>query len=184
MVLQPTTAENDLFPADRTEACAVVGTAADKSSYNIYVHGGVSTVPSSVDYAYSRSLASTGFTAILGWRIQGRTYMHKCPWDVHGWVQGSTELRKCRIMDVTVNMEYRVPEKVYNIIGGSGTGGAVYTSPKNGFINTKLYDIVNVISSSPFKTTTPNTTSPNLSSSTPSSSIPKIAGGVIGALVL
>ena len=37
---QATTAESDTFPADRIEACAVVATAPDKSSYNIYVHGG------------------------------------------------------------------------------------------------------------------------------------------------
>ncbi|KAF8451433.1 hypothetical protein BGX38DRAFT_490191 [Terfezia claveryi] len=37
---QPTTAESDLFPSDRIEACAVVAAAPDLTSYNIYVHGG------------------------------------------------------------------------------------------------------------------------------------------------
>jgi len=37
---QATTAESDTFPGDRIEACAVVATAPDKSSYNIYLHGG------------------------------------------------------------------------------------------------------------------------------------------------
>jgi len=42
-MVQSTTAENNLFPPDRAEACAcAVVTAADKSSYNIYVHGGFS----------------------------------------------------------------------------------------------------------------------------------------------
>ena len=37
---QPTTADSDEFPPERTEACAVAATAPDKSSYKIYVHGG------------------------------------------------------------------------------------------------------------------------------------------------
>ena len=37
---QPTTADSDIFPEGRAEACAVVATAPDKSSYNIYLHGG------------------------------------------------------------------------------------------------------------------------------------------------
>ena len=37
---QPTTADNDTFPSDRTSACAVAATAPDRSSYNIYLHGG------------------------------------------------------------------------------------------------------------------------------------------------
>ena len=43
--MQPTTAESDTFPAGRIEACAVAATAPDKSSYNIYVHGGYQGTP-------------------------------------------------------------------------------------------------------------------------------------------
>ena len=41
---QPTTAETNQFPLGRTAACAVVANAPDRSSYNIYVHGGYTRV--------------------------------------------------------------------------------------------------------------------------------------------
>ena len=43
---QTTTTDYPTFPADRIQGCAVAATAPDKSSYNIYVHGGYRGPPS------------------------------------------------------------------------------------------------------------------------------------------
>ena len=136
--MQPTTADNNIFPPDRTEACAVVGTATDKSSYNIYVHGGVSngtvvgglwilTLPSfhwihsdigmeNTRAGHTCSKVQDKFMVVY----RGVPNLGDAECDQYAGIKivDLETLEWVTKMDVTTNMVYKVPEKVYKAIGG------------------------------------------------------------------
>ncbi|KAF8416296.1 hypothetical protein EV426DRAFT_686858 [Tirmania nivea] len=78
---------------------------------------------------------------------------------------------------------YSVPELVSRIVGGNGAGGATFNPPTNGFVDSPLYSVFNVTSTSPLNLNASTTTIPTSSTSSPSP-VPKVVGGVLGGLVL
>ena len=144
---QQATANNDTFPPNRVEACAVVASAPDHSSHNIYVYGGKSSV--------SGSDASIGEVWILtlpafhwvrtGSGIDKTRTGHSCTKFRETYMlvfKGSSDLSNThcdhnagvQFVDLTTlewvskispggggdrgDEGYKVPEMVYNLIGG------------------------------------------------------------------
>ena len=138
---QQATASNDTFPPNRVEACAVVASAPDHSSHNIYVYGGISTVTigevwiltlptfhwvrpgSGVDLTRTGH-SCTKFRGTYMLVYKGSSDLSNTHCDYNAGVQ---------LMDLTTlqwaseigpgggdqaDGVYKVPEVVYNIIGG------------------------------------------------------------------
>ena len=139
---QQATAFDETFPPNRTEACAVVASAPDGSSHNIYVYGGVSdggtigevwvlTLPTfhwvRTGSGVERTRAGHTCTKVRGMYMlvyRGVFKLGTVPCDDNLGVQ---------LMDLTTlewkseigpgggdqgDEGYRVPEKVYSLIGG------------------------------------------------------------------
>ena len=138
---QQATAFNDTFPPGRIEGCAVVASAPDLSSHNIYIYGGrpndqngglgevwILTLPTFY-WVRTRSGADKAITSQSCTKVRG-TYMLV--------YRGTTDLGNShcnnagvRLMDLTTlewisevspgdggGEGYRVPEMVYSLIGG------------------------------------------------------------------
>lgn len=139
---QQATAFNDTFPPNRTEACAVAASASDLSSHNIYVYGGVSndstigevwilTLPTfhwvRTGSGVDRTRAGHTCTKVRGTYMlayRGVSKLGTLPCDDNAGVQ---------LMDLTTleweseigpggggqgDQAYKVPEMVYNLVGG------------------------------------------------------------------
>ncbi|KAF8427084.1 hypothetical protein EV426DRAFT_430997 [Tirmania nivea] len=203
---QPTTADSDLFPADRIEACAVAATAPDRSSYNIYVHGGFSNGTTVVEGGLWILTLPTfhWIRSYIG--LENKKAEHTCAkihekfMVVHRGVavmgdSNCDEYAGLMIVDLVTlewvtridvsggDVVYSVPELVSRIVGGNGAGGATFNSPTNGFVDSPLYSVFNVTSTSPLNLNASTTTIPTSSTSSPSP-VPKVVGGVLGGLVL
>ena len=142
---QQATAFNDTFPLDRVEACAVVASAPDGSSHNIYFYGGISYVGSSgvtfgevwiltlptfqwVSTQSGYDKRRTGHTCT---KVRG-THMLM----YRGYEAGCDDNAGVQLMDLTTlqwdskigpgggdhgddsDEGYKVPEVIYRIIGG------------------------------------------------------------------
>lgn len=143
-------------PGTRTRGCAVVATAADKSSFNIYYYGGFDGIRMKDDFyddVWVLSLPSFTWTLLnKGTPVHGRSG-HKCfmPYpDQMMVIGGYTPLRGASItcLDqgpiVVFNLtsgswmdgyspskygEYGVHEKITANIGGTASGGATAPAP-------------------------------------------------------
>ncbi|KAJ4294778.1 hypothetical protein N0V88_005012 [Collariella sp. IMI 366227] len=139
-----------------TRGCAVVATAQDGSSFNIYYYGGYDGLRIKETGAYSDdvwvlSLPSFIWVKVASSDVEGRAG-HKCvtPYPDQMFVIGgnpafSGTMLRClketiRVLnlstgkwldryDPAVYANYTVPSTVVEKIGGSGTGGATATSP-------------------------------------------------------
>ena len=139
---QETTAEEDIFPRKREEFCAVVASAEDGSSHNIYIYAGWDfSVNSDWDTlttdVYVLSLPSFHWIPVSR-GLQPRTKNKCAKVQQHYLISYRGELQPdapcdknqgLQIFDIstldwtesfTVSGEskYTVPEKVYSIIGG------------------------------------------------------------------
>ncbi|KAL7946464.1 hypothetical protein V8C42DRAFT_320682 [Trichoderma barbatum] len=153
-------------PGTRARGCAVVATASDSSSYNIYYYGGYDGLDPTKpfhDDVWVLSLPSFTWTRINdGTDSHGRVG-HKCltPYpDQMMIIGGDTSVPGTTIpclengpvvmfnltsgkwmdsYDPTVYGDYGVPDKVQAVIGGSASGGATATKPApSGWANSDL----------------------------------------------
>ena len=133
---QETTAEKDIFPSKRQEFCAVVASAEDGSSHNIYIYAGWNEQVLAQD-VYVLSLPSFHWIRVSG-GLQPRID-HKCakvqehylisyrggvpegtPCDTNQGLQifDISTLEWTESFTVSGESKYTVPKKVYSIIGG------------------------------------------------------------------
>lgn len=153
-------------PGARTRGCAVVATAADKSSFNIYYYGGFDGIHPTEDFyddVWALSLPSFTWTLITkGIPSHGRSG-HKCfaPYPDQMMVFGGYTSQKgasltCLdrgpiiVFNLTSGIwmdgyspakyaDYGVHEKIITAIGGTASGGATATSPRpSGWSSTEL----------------------------------------------
>lgn len=155
-------------PDQRTRGCAVVATAQDGSSFNIYYYGGYDGVSQKTepfsDDVWVLSLPSFTWVKLASSTAEGRAG-HKCvtPYPdqmlvIGGYLSpGNGLVTSClretiRVFnlstgkwldryDPAVYSDYTVPTAVYEKIGGSGTGGATVTSPSPSWDATELAGI-------------------------------------------
>ncbi|KAL2136719.1 hypothetical protein VTI74DRAFT_1760 [Chaetomium olivicolor] len=153
-------------PGQLTRGCAVVATAQDRSSFNIYYYGGYDGLRAANPAAFNDdvwvlSLPSFTWVNLAPSTLEGRAG-HKCvtPYPDQMFVIGgnpafSGPVLRClketiRVFnlstgkwqdkyDPAVWANYTVPSAVVEKIGGSGTGGATVTTPSpSGFDDTGL----------------------------------------------
>ncbi|EGR52661.1 uncharacterized protein TRIREDRAFT_119556 [Trichoderma reesei QM6a] len=143
-------------PGTRARGCAVVATASDSSSFNIYYYGGYDGIDPTKpfhDDVWVLSLPSFTWTQINNGTESHARAGHKCftPYPdqmmiIGGYTPASGTTLKCLedgpiVMfnltsgewmdsyDPTVYGDYGVPEKVQAVIGGTASGGATATKP-------------------------------------------------------
>lgn len=143
-------------PSARALGCAVVATASDSSSYNIYYYGGtegINSTKSFYDDVWVLSLPSFTWTQINDGKDSHARAGHQCftPYpDQMMIIGGETTAAGSSITcledgpvvmfnltsgewmdsyDPTVYGEYGVPDKVQAVIGGKASGGATATQP-------------------------------------------------------
>ncbi len=155
-------------PGALTRGCAVVATAADRSSFNIYYYGGYAALDRSSgfnDDVWVLSLPSFSWTKLTpGDPLHARAG-HKCvvpypdqmmivggytnqtvsPVCIEGGVVQMYNLTSGTWMDgydPAKHADYGVPEAIYAKIGGSKTGGATMTTPTpSGWADASLADV-------------------------------------------
>ncbi|KAF4970783.1 hypothetical protein FSARC_2253 [Fusarium sarcochroum] len=155
-------------PGARTRGCAVVATASDRSSFNIFYYGGFDGVHATEDFSddvWALSLPSFTWTKINeGKSIHARAG-HKCfmPYPDQMLVFGGytsqagnsiTCLEKGPIVNFNVTSgewiegydpdeysDYGVHEKIQSEIGGDAAGSATVTEPADGWATSALKDI-------------------------------------------
>lgn len=143
-------------PSARGRGCAVVATASDSSSYNIYYYGGTEGLDPTkpfYDDVWVLSLPSFTWTQINDGKDSHARAGHQCftPYpDQMMIIGGETTAAGSSITcledgpvvmfnltsgewmdsyDPTVYGEYGVPDKVQAVIGGEASGGATATQP-------------------------------------------------------
>ncbi|KAF3072173.1 Kelch repeat-containing protein [Trichoderma lentiforme] len=143
-------------PSARARGCAVVATASDSSSYNIYYYGGTEGLDPTkpfYDDVWVLSLPSFTWTQITDGKDSHARSGHQCftPYPdqmmvIGGETASVNDTVACLedgpiIMfnltsgewmdsyDPTVYGEYGVPDKVQAVIGGKASGGATATQP-------------------------------------------------------
>ncbi|KAJ5578364.1 uncharacterized protein N7459_007328 [Penicillium hispanicum] len=148
------------IPDPRTDFCVVAVSAADNSSHNIYLYGGLgSEADAGFDQIYVLSLPS--FRWINIYAGDSPRYSHTCHLAARSQmltVGGAKytnltngydwEVKSVAILDLStlqwgsvynVNSGvYMVPSKIYNVIGGSAAGNATLTAPLHGFSNPQV----------------------------------------------
>lgn len=156
-------------PGTRSRGCAVVATAADRSSFNIYYYGGFDGIHPEDEFyddVWVLSLPSFTWTKISnGTPIHGRAG-HKCfqPYPDQmmvfgGYTSEAGDLPSCLdkgpvvifnltsgqwmdSYDPTKHGAYGVPEKLRAAVGGSASGGATVTKPApSGWATSGLGDV-------------------------------------------
>jgi hypothetical protein len=141
-------------PGTRARGCAVVATASDSSSFNIYYYGGydgIHVTDPFYDDVWVLSLPSFTWTQINNGTASHARAGHKCftPYpDQLMIIGGYTTLDKTTCLedgpivmfnltsgewmdsyDPTIYGDYGVPKKVQATIGGDASGGATATKP-------------------------------------------------------
>jgi hypothetical protein len=144
----------------------VLGTAPDKSSYNIYYYGGFDGVNFGEDYyddVWVLSLPSFKWIHLNEGTTDHARAGHRCftPYPDQMMVVGGyrplevstacleelvvtfnmTSGEWMNSYDPTVYAPYGVPERVYNEIGGNAQGGATVNSPSEGWNDDDLADV-------------------------------------------
>ncbi|GME41972.1 cell wall anchored protein [Neofusicoccum parvum] len=182
-------------PELRTDFCVTTGTAADNSSYNIYLYGGRNPKSGTIyDDVYALSLPS--FTWIKLFTGQSPRWGHTChlapnstqlltlggalasapaatcDWEYRGVaVLDSHTMDWNSIFDASAR-PYAVTQGIAEVIGGGDTGAATKTLPASGSFDTPAL-------ASLFARSTAGSSS---SSSSSSSNTPAIVGGVVGGV--
>jgi hypothetical protein len=155
-------------PGARTRGCAVLATAADRSSFNIYYYGGfdgISPVEPFYDDVWVLSLPSFTWTRLDSGTETHARAAHRCftPYADQMLVSGgyrslSGSALNCledgifAFFNLTSGEwmdsyhpeqhgEYGVPEKVYEVIGGGATGGATLSKPATNWDNEDLGEV-------------------------------------------
>ncbi|KAH0562766.1 hypothetical protein GP486_002585, partial [Trichoglossum hirsutum] len=182
------------IPPPRIDACAVVASAPDNSSHNIYIYGG-RNVTGIYDQIYVLSIPSFTWTKIFegqsprfgmtchlaakrqlitvgGWSDFNLT--KGCDWEDKGL--GVYDLSSL-IWGSRFNAyakDYTVPTPVVSVIGGSTDGAATMTSPLAGYTNPAFGHLFDKsINPNPQNATASSTSKPNKGA---------IAGGVVGGV--
>ncbi|KAM7220918.1 hypothetical protein V8F06_003642 [Rhypophila decipiens] len=153
-------------PGQLTRGCAVLATAQDYSSFNIYYYGGydgLDTTKPFNDDVWVLSLPSFTWTKVADGAGSGRAG-HKCfmPYPdrmmaIGGYTPSTGIALTClketiRIFDVNTAQwldrydpskwsNYSIPDAVVKVIGGTATGGAKLTAPSRGWEDDGLGDI-------------------------------------------
>ncbi|KAK4172604.1 hypothetical protein QBC36DRAFT_349419 [Triangularia setosa] len=154
-------------PGALTRGCAVVASAQDGSSFNIYYYGGYAGLDAKSGYSddvWVLSLPSFTWTKLTTGTGKGRA-AHKCvmpypdqmmvlgghpPLDIRGTLPCLEEpVRVYNLSsgtwlsryDPAIWADYTVPEAVREQIGGSPTGGAELTKPSPSFVSTALASV-------------------------------------------
>ncbi|OAQ89884.1 galactose oxidase/kelch, beta-propeller [Purpureocillium lilacinum] len=155
-------------PSTRARGCAVVGTAADRSSFNIYYYGGFDGIHPANDFyddVWVLSLPSFTWTQLSNGTSLHARAGHKCfmPYPDQMMVFGGYPptpgaLPSCLdkgpivLYNITSGQwldsydpakygKYAVHEKVYSAIGGDASGGATKTKPASGWDSAALGDV-------------------------------------------
>ncbi|KAF4335944.1 hypothetical protein FBEOM_10213 [Fusarium beomiforme] len=155
-------------PGARTRGCAVVATASDRSSFNIFYYGGFDGVHPLDDFSddvWVLSLPSFTWIKINEGKSLHARAGHKCfmPYPDQMLVFGGytpqagtsiTCLDKGPIVNFNVTSgqwldsydpdeysDYGVHEKIHSEIGGDAKGGATATAPADGWSTSALEDI-------------------------------------------
>jgi hypothetical protein len=157
-----------------TRGCAVVGTADDKTSYNIYYYGGFDGINQRDDFyddVWVLSLPSFKWIHLNeGARDHARAG-HRCftpypdqmmviggftpfPTDCLDQIIVTFNMTSGKWMDSydpTVYKPYGVPDKVYNEIGGNAQGGAQDNGPSGGWDEDDLAVVFETVYSTPIE---------------------------------
>ncbi|KAF4450892.1 hypothetical protein F53441_6031 [Fusarium austroafricanum] len=155
-------------PGTRTRGCAVVATASDRSSFNIFYYGGfdgIHPLESFSDDVWVLSLPSFTWIKINEGKSLHSRAGHKCfmPYPDQMLVFGGYTslagnsiscLDKGPIVNFNVTSgqwlegydpdeygDYGVHEKIHSEIGGNAAGGATATAPADGWSTSALKDI-------------------------------------------
>ena len=156
-------------PGTRSRGCAVVATAADRSSFNIYYYGGFDGIHPTADFyddVWVLSLPSFTWTQINNGTTLHARAGHKCfqPYPDQMMVFGgyapeagtvpscldkgpvvifnTTSGQWMDSYDPTKHSAYGIPEKVRAAIGGNAAGGATVTEPvPSGWATSALGDV-------------------------------------------
>ncbi|KAF2093704.1 hypothetical protein NA57DRAFT_61407 [Rhizodiscina lignyota] len=191
-------------PRPRTDFCPVSAPAPDNSSYNIYLYGGQNPLTNEIyDEAFVLSIPS--FIWIKLFVGQSPRYAHTCHFlgnrqmlTVGGSLSTNLtgtcdwEYRGVAILDMTdltwgsvynaYAAPYELPQNIYEVIGGSATGGANIMSPAKGFSDPSLAKLF----TQPSNTSSPRTGTGGIQSTSTqpaSTHTGAIAGGVVGGVV-
>lgn len=178
---QSTRSPSGIFPIERYLFCAVVVSAPDNSSHNIYIYGGwpqpltgypgpkvqfalddvwVLTVPSFQWISLGSTQVPRGALACSS--LQNRYIVTYGGYPTSDYantecdmIQSGLRLYDMKTSNWTSQFEYStvntttfVPSAVYDVIGGSSSGGATITAPLSGFDNQALSTIFSQPSSS------------------------------------
>ncbi|KAF1345085.1 hypothetical protein BDV97DRAFT_40787 [Delphinella strobiligena] len=141
------------IPASRAQFCSVVVSAADNSSHNIYIYGGLGQSNQYFDDIYVLSIPSFTWTKVYGPGESPR-FSHTCHLVGNrqmltiGGILGSSnacdwETKGVGVLDLSTitwgsvytphNGTYQVPDKVLATIGGSPNGNASLVQPSAEF---------------------------------------------------
>ncbi|KAI9680661.1 MAG: hypothetical protein M1817_004101 [Caeruleum heppii] len=149
------------IPVPRNNFCGVVGTARDRSSYNIYIAGGQTGPQQGVDDVYILSIPSFRWfkvhsgdqvprmyhtcevvqnqqMAIIGGYSAIDLRQDKCAFDMGGDLR-FFDMATLRFSDYNPQSStYEVPPPVLDVIGGTGSGNALKTEPEAGWTDPYL----------------------------------------------
>ncbi|KAF8456846.1 hypothetical protein BDZ91DRAFT_786079 [Kalaharituber pfeilii] len=195
---QSTTSRRDNFPSARVQSCAVVASAPDGSSHNIYFYGGhdargqsfwnlhILSLPSfhwvnidGIGDAYNRfdaACAKVHDKYMVVYRGIEASGDHKCDSNAGIQLFDLSTLEWTTKIDVQADSEkgrYKVPKQLYDVIGGDGEGDATFTFPEGGFEDNRLYRIFNVSANSNHSTTISSSPAPKT-----------LSPGVIAGIIL
>jgi hypothetical protein len=203
-------------PGALTQGCAVVASAQDMSSHNIYWYGGYSGIDSASgfnDDVWVLSVPSFMWMKVNSGTGSGRAG-HKCvkPYPdqmlvIGGYAPLIGSTPSCLDIITVFNLSsaewidsydpskwsnYTVPTMIYQMIGGSPTGGATQTTPTpTGFANSSLtgvfgtvYNASKITTWYPYPTALSNSTSrPTITSTPVLNKSPDILGPVLGVVL-
>jgi hypothetical protein len=157
-----------------TRGCAVVGTADDKSSYNIYYYGGFDGVNFDQDFyddVWVLSLPSFKWIRLYEGTPDHARAGHRCftPYPdqmmvIGGYTPGTINCLDQLIVtfnmtsgewmnsyDPTKHADYGVPQRVYREIGGDARGGANDTRPATDWDDDDLADVFSKVYTTPIE---------------------------------
>ncbi|PQE22714.1 cell wall anchored protein [Rutstroemia sp. NJR-2017a BVV2] len=202
-------ASGDL-PPKRVQSCSVVATAADNSSYNIYMYAGKDGISASYDDIYVLSLPSFTWTKVYETTPGSPRYGHTCHLVGNrqlltvGGIAGSFstycdwESKGVAIFDLSTLQwgsnfyhdaeSYSLPSNLTAVIGGGPNGSANVTRPAVDFTSAELASLfkqtrlVNTTASNTTNPTGVSPSSPSSSASATTNHTGAIAGATIGAI--
>ncbi|KAE8448886.1 hypothetical protein EG329_008682 [Mollisiaceae sp. DMI_Dod_QoI] len=206
------TATGDI-PADRRRFCAGATWAQDKSSYNIYIYGGLGfganstgfddlyilslpsftwikwyegTTPSSFHHSMTCNVVNNAQMLVIGGTFPASDQCDSSNvWGTHNVDMGKVSGNMWEIFKPNLTT-YNVPPEIISVVGGSTLGGATATAPAAGFQSQDLSVYFTEHASAAVRTATraiPTTTSTNTSSSSSKLSSGAIAGIAVGGAV-